>query len=177
MSQMLGKEIGVEVPKIEILPIEKTPELLGKEAGIILGALTKFFGDVTGRTLIIMNLDDAKALVRILLNNEITEDEEIDDMGISSLKEVTNIVCCSYLSAISEFLGLILLPSVPQIVIDDFRAIISSVYLEFTGDEEFVLCVETIFHFKEPDKELKTYLLLIPDTGGLTSILKAMDLL
>ena len=104
-----------------------------------------------------MNLDDAKALVRILLNNEITEDEEIDDMGISSLKEVTNIVCCSYLSAISEFLGLILLPSVPQIVIDDFRAIISSVYLEFTGDEEFVLCVETIFHFKDPDKELKTY--------------------
>ncbi len=70
-----------------------------------------------------------------------------------------------------------MLPSVPQIVIDDFRAIISSVYLEFTGDEEFVLCVETIFHFKDPDKELKTYLLLIPDTGGLTSILKAMDLL
>jgi len=66
---------------------------------------------------------------------------------------------------------------VPQIVIDDFRAIISSVYLEFTGGEEFVLCVETIFHFKDPDKELKAYLLLIPNIGGLTSILKAMDLL
>ncbi len=177
LSQMLGKKVGVEVPKIEILPIEKTSELLGKDVGVILAALTKFFGDVTGRTLIVMGDDDAKTLVKILLNKEMTEDIEIDDMGISSLKEVANILCSSYLNATSEFLGLMLLPSVPFIIRDDFRAIISSVYLEFTEDEEYVFCVKTIFHFSDPKKELEAYLLLIPDTGGLINILKAMDLL
>ncbi|MCK4321409.1 chemotaxis protein CheC [candidate division WOR-3 bacterium] len=177
LSQMLGKKVSVEVPKIEIIPIEKTPELLGRDAGIIVASLTKFFGDVTGRTLIVMSDDNAKTLVKILLNKEMSRDVVIDDMGISSLKEVANILCSSYLNAISEFLGLLLLPSVPVIIRDDFGAIISSVYLEFSGDEEFVFCVKTIFHFKDPEKELEAYLLLIPDTGGLTIILKAMDLL
>jgi chemotaxis protein CheC len=177
LSQMLGKEVNVEVPKIEILPIEKTPKLLGKDVGIIVASLTKFFGDVTGRTLIVMNDEHAKKLVKILLNKDMSRDIDFDDMAISSLKEVTNILCSSYLNAISEFIGLMLLPSVPAIVRDDFAAVISSFYIEFGGDEEFVFCVKTIFHFKDPEEELEAYLLLIPDTGGLKIILKAMGLL
>ena len=95
LSQMLGKKVSVEVPKIEIIPIEKTPELLGRDAGIIVASLTKFFGDVTGRTLIVMSDDNAKTLVKILLNKEMSRDVVIDDMGISSLKEVANILCIS----------------------------------------------------------------------------------
>jgi len=177
LSQMLGKKVGVEVPRIEIMPIEKTPELLGRNVGITVAALTKFFGDVTGRNLIVMSDKDAKTLIHILLNEEIKGDREISEMGISSIQEVANILCSSYLSAISEFLGLMLLPSVPFIVRDDFRAIISSAYLEFSGEEEYVFCVKTIFHFKEPRKKLEAYLLLIPDTDGLATMLKAMDLL
>ncbi len=177
LSQMLDKEVDVKVPEVEIFPIEKTPELLKMENNIVVAALTRFFGDATGRNLMIMKDLDAKDLVNILLDREIREDTEIDEMGFSSLKEVANILCSSYLSAISEFLGLLLLPSVPAIVRDDSRAIILSTYLEFSRKEKLAFCVKSIFHFKNLERELQAYLLLIPDTESLDNILKAMGLL
>lgn len=177
LSQMLNKEVEVKVPEIEIFPIEKTSEILNLEGSVAVAALTKFFGDATGRNLVVLDDKDAKLLVGILLDKEISDYSEIDEMGVSSLKEVANILCSSYLSAISEFLGLMLLPSVPAIVWDDIRAIISSAYLEFTAGEEFVFCVKSIFHFKNTDSRLEAYLLLIPDSESLSNILKAMNLL
>jgi chemotaxis protein CheC len=177
LSQMLNKQVEVKVPEIEIFPIEKTSEILNLKGSIAVAALTKFFGDATGRNLVVLDDKDAKLLVGILLDKEISDYSEIDEMGISSIKEVANILCSSYLSAISEFLGLMLLPSVPIIVWDDFRSIISSAYLEFTAGEEFVFCVKSIFHFKNTDSRLETFLLLIPDSESLSNILKAMNLL
>lgn len=177
LTQMLGKEVGVEVPKLDVIPIEATSNLLGEDFGIAVAALTKFFGDATGRNLFIMHDDDAKILVNILLNRDMDTEVEFENMEVSTLEEVANILSSSYLSALSEFLGLMLIPSVPGITRDDFRAIVSSVYLEFSEDEEYVFCVETHFHFKEPKRDLEAYLLLIPDNESLTTILKAMKLL
>ncbi|MCK4420813.1 chemotaxis protein CheC [candidate division WOR-3 bacterium] len=177
LTQMLGREVGVEVPKITVVPIENTPLLLGEKVNITVAALTKFFGDVTGRNLLVMRDEDAKIMVNILLGRETTEDVVFEEMEASTLKEVANIITSSYISAISEFLGLMLLPTVPVIVRDDFRAIISSVYLEFSEDEEYVFCVETHFKFNEPKSELEAFLLLIPDAEGLSTMLKALKLL
>lgn len=177
LGQMLDRDVEVKVPEIEILSIEETPGLLELDDGIVVAALTKFFGDATGRNMLVIGDDNAKSLVSLLTNKDLSESDEIDEIGISSLKEIANILCSSYLSAISEFLGLMLLPSVPSIVRDDFRAVLSSAYLEFSGKEEFVFCVKSIFIFKEPKRKLEAYLLLIPDTDSLDNILKSMNLL
>ena len=52
-------------------------------------------------------------------------------MEQSGLKEVGNILSSAYLNALSDFMGMMLVPSVPSLVIDLCGAVLTSTYLNF----------------------------------------------
>jgi len=177
LSQMTGKNIMVQVPKIKILEIEEIPTLFDEPKSIVCGILTNFYGDITGRTLLVIPKSEAALLTDILLGRKPGETNIFREMELSSIREVSNILISAYLSAMSEFLGLLILPSVPYLVIDSVTAIMQSVYVDFTEEKEVAFCVETRFFFSEENKRLHGYLITIPDPEGLEVILKSLHLL
>jgi chemotaxis protein CheC len=97
-------------------------------------------------------------------------------MEQSGLKETGNILASAYLNALSDFMGMMLVPSVPSLVIDLSRAVLTSAQLNFGHDREYAFCVETSFRIEETSEPLGGHFLLLPDMASLRAIFDAIRL-
>jgi chemotaxis protein CheC len=97
-------------------------------------------------------------------------------MEQSGLKEVGNILSSAYMNALSDFMGMMLVPSVPSLAIDLSGAVLTSIYMNFGYDRDYVFCVETQFLFEDPGLKLHGHFLLLPDLASLRAIFDAIRL-
>ncbi len=176
LSEMVSKSVMVTVPRVALLNLEDVVSLVGTPDDVVVGILVNFGGDIAGKTLLVFPYREGLLLVDLLMGKNIGETKELDEMAKSSLNEVANILISSYLTALSDFLGVLFLPSTPNMSIDQAGAVITSSYLEDENPPGIMFCVETEFYFKDTDTQLKGYLLLLPDEDGLEDMLKALHL-
>jgi chemotaxis protein CheC len=174
LSQLVGKKIMVRVPKILTGPLEDVILKIADPNDVVASVLLYFLGDLTGRTLLLYPYEDAQDLTTLLMPSG---QEGYSELQESLLKEVSNILSCSYMNALGELLGLLILPSVPGMIVDMVGAVLSSVILEFGRDKDFIFCVETEFDFGDVQRPLRSYFLLLPDTTSLEIILKKLNLM
>jgi len=173
LSQLMNKKVMVRIPKILTGPLEDVILKIADPNDVVVSVLLYFLGDLTGRTLLIYPFEDAQEITSLLMPTVQDNSAEVQE---SLLKEVSNILSCSYMNALGELLGLLILPSVPGMIVDMVGAVLSSVVIEFGGEKDYIFCVETEFDFGDPEKPLSTFFLLLPDTASLELILKKLDL-
>jgi chemotaxis protein CheC len=176
LSQMTHRTIMISVPEVNVVPVEAVAELLGQPDDVIAGVLMHMMGDLTGRTLLIFPEASARALCDILLRRPPGATTEFGEMEQSGLKEVGNILTSAYLNALSDFMGMMLVPSVPALVIDLAAAVLTTTYLNFGTERDFVFCVETSFRFGDQGEALRGHFLLLPDLASLRAIFDAIRL-
>ncbi len=176
LSQMTNRRIMISVPKIQVTRLEDTAELLGRPDEVVAAVMLHMLGDLTGRTLLVFPEHAAKTLCDLLLGRPLGSTGTFGMLEQSSLKEAGNILCSAYLNALSSFMGMMLLPSVPSLVIDSAAAVLTSAYLNFGSDRDYVFCVETQFMFAAEQETLRGHFLLMPDFGSLRAILQAVKL-
>ena len=100
---------------------------------------------------------------------------EFDEIELSALKEIGNILASSYLSAMSSLTSLSILPSVPDIAIDMAGAILSVPAIEFGKVGDTVLYIET--EFSEGSTKVVGDFFLIPDVESYEILLKALGVM
>jgi len=98
----------------------------------------------------------------------------VPEINIARLEEVPSL-SGAYMNALSEFMGMLLLPSVPSLVVDVSAAVLTTTYLNFGHDRDFVFCVETEFNIDARDG-LRGHFLLLPDLASLKAIFDAIRL-
>jgi chemotaxis protein CheC len=174
LSQMTGGATMISVGEVSVRPLEDVPELLGAADSVIAAVLMHMMGDLTGRSLIIFPEPSARMLCDILLRRPEGTTHAFGEMEQSGLKEVGNILVSAYLTALSDFMGMMLVPSVPSLVVDQAGAILSTAYLNFGHDRDFVFCVETAFAVSGTTEQLQGHFLLLPDLPSLRAILDAI---
>jgi len=111
----------------------------------------------------------------MLLKRPLGTTKTFDTIEQSCLKEAGNILSGAYMNALSEFMGMLLLPSVPSLVVDLSAAVLTTTYLNFGHDRDFVFCVETEFNIDAQDG-LRGHFLLLPDLASLKAIFDAIRL-
>lgn len=174
LSQMTGRTTMIKVPEVNVRPLEDVPELLGAADEVIAAVLMHMMGDLTGRALVIFPGASARMLCDILLRRGDGTTQAFDAMEQSGLKEVGNILVSAYLTALSDFMGMMLVPSVPSLVVDQAGAILTTTYLNFGHDRDYVFCVETAFEVAGSAEQLQGHFLLLPDLPSLRAILDAI---
>jgi chemotaxis protein CheC len=132
-------------------------------------------GDLTGRTLLLFPEPVARQLCDMLLKRPLGTTAAFDTIEQSCLKEAGNILAGAYMNALSEFMGMLLLPSVPSLVVDLSAAVLTTTYLNFGHDRDVVFCVETEFNIDGRDG-LRGHFLLLPDLASLKAIFDAIRL-
>ncbi len=176
LSQLTERRIMISVPEIEITRLEDVPATFGDPEAVVAAVLMHVLGDLTGRTLLLMPEENARLLCDLLLRRAPGTSTVIGELEASSLKEAGNILAGAYLNALSDFMGMMLLPSVPSLVVDLSGAVLTTAFLNFGQDRDFVFCVETNFHFSEADRALTGHFLLLPDLASLRAIFEAIRL-
>ncbi len=174
LSQMTQRTIMIAVPEVNVRPLEDVAELFGSADAVISAVLMHMMGDLTGRTMILFPDASAKNLCDILLRRPPGTTQEFGAMEQSGIKEVGNILVSAYLTALSDFMGMMLVPSVPSLVMDQAGAILTTTYLNFGHDRDFVFCVETAFEVAGAAEQLHGHFLLLPDLPSLRAIFDAI---
>ncbi|MDY6787915.1 MAG: chemotaxis protein CheC [candidate division WOR-3 bacterium] len=175
LSQLINRKVMVSVPKVHLVSSEDIPRMIDSNDDIVTGVLLKFLGDLTGRTLLVFPRDQSMLLVDMIMGREEGATTILTDIEQSAIKEVANIVIGSYLTSLSDFLNMLILPSIPNLVIDVASAVLTSAYLDFSKDKDIVFAVETEFVFPDDQETLNGFLFLLPDPVSLKKLIDFLN--
>jgi chemotaxis protein CheC len=174
LSQMTDNTIMITVPTVTIAALEDVPSQISESEEPIAAVLMHMLGDLTGRTLLVLTRPTALRLAQLMLRRPIDPAAPFGVLEQSAIKEAGNILSAAYMNALSEFMGLMLLPSPPSLVVDMSDAVLTTAYLQFSTERDIVFAVETQFYFQGSEEELRGFFLLLPDVASLRALLRAI---
>jgi chemotaxis protein CheC len=172
LSQLLDRPINIIVPRILFLPIEDVPKAVGGSEKLVVGLMLRVFGDLPSNIVFIFSQRDAMILASLVTGKQISESNVISEMERSALKEIGVILANAYLGALGSFVGLGLVPTVPELIMDMAGAILDYLLIELSCKSEFALLVESELH--EPVASVTGHFFLIPDPAGMELIVRAI---
>lgn len=173
LSQLLNKKISIVVPRILFIPIEEVPNAVGGADKLVVGLIFRVLGDIPSHILFIFSQKDALALASFMTQKPVADGKVITELERSALKEIGVILANAYIGALSAFVGMGLVPSVPELIADMAGAIVDYILIELSDVYKFALLVES--EFCETSASIKGHFFLIPNPIGLEMILKAVD--
>jgi chemotaxis protein CheC len=176
LSQMVGSRIMITVPRINIMALEDVSSELDEPEMPVAAVLMHMLGDLTGRTLLVFPQATAVRLAELMLRRPSGSSRGLGELEQSAIKEAGNILSGQYMNALSEFMGLMLLPSPPSLAVDMSSAVLTTAHLQFAAEHEYVFCVESEFVMDETAARLRGVFLLLPDPASLHAILRAIRL-
>jgi chemotaxis protein CheC len=176
LSQLTGSTIMIKVPSITIASMEELPSQFAPEEEPVAAVLMHMLGDLSGRTMLVFPKPTVMRLAELMLRRPVGSSTAFSELETSAIKEAGNILSGAYMNALSDFLGMLLLPSPPSLVIDMSTAVLTSAIGEFSPDPDAILCVESEFQLMEMQQTLRGFFLLLPDPASLQVMLRALRL-
>lgn len=171
LSQMVDKKVTVNVPEALIDRVEKVPQFIGESEKIMTVVLLKILGDAPGVMLLIFPPESALKLAGLLIKEQRKEINVLSELDRSALREVGNILSGASLTALSKFLDMSLLESVPESATDMLGSVADSVLAEIGESSEIVLVFKVNFFVK--DENIEGQLFFLFDPSATAKILEA----
>jgi chemotaxis protein CheC len=173
IAKMLDMRLNMNVPKVQLLTFSELASVIGAEDEPICGIYLEVESDIAGSMMFILKLDSAHYLVDRLMGRDTTKKTEFDEMDLSALCEMGNILAGSYLSALAGLTGMTITSSVPYLSIDMAGAILSvpAIQFGFLGDN--ALLIETEFG---DDVLVEGYFILLPELDSYDKILNSLGI-
>lgn len=168
LSQMLGREVELSVPRVLALPLADAIEACGSPDESITSVVIPLEGDIEGLVLLLISCEGASALCRLL------GVEAGSEIGDSALREIGNILGTSCLNALASMTGLSLGPCPPHLTTDMLGAIVSSLALTQTPPTDLVLVLDS--ELEVADEPCSISFVLLPTDGGVTDLLTPLGL-
>lgn len=169
LAAMLARPVNIQVPRINILDYGTVAENLGGPENMIVGMLFALKDDVSGMMMFLLQQDFAHMVLNTLLGQSLHSFAEIDEMGISAMKEIGNIMAASYVNAIAQLTGMTIDISVPDICIDMAGAILSVPAIHFANISDKIIFIED--QFESEELKAASQILLIPEVDSLNQIM------
>ncbi len=173
IADMLGLRIDMNVPEVQFLPVEKIGTSIGAEDDVIVGIMLGVETDINGSMMFLMDMPSAHHIVNRLMMRADDYMEDFDEMDLSAIKEVGNIIAGSYLSALSGLTNLTITPTVPFVAIDMAAAILSVPAIQFGMMGDNALLIKTEF---SDELGIDGYFILMPEEDSYEKILRALGL-
>lgn len=174
LSMMMNTKIEMSVPSAKVVPIAKISEIFENPEEIVTGVRMRLEGDVSGFILFVIDLNGTKKVLKRLMGNSPDNILNIDEISKSALLEIGNIVCGSYIIALSNFSGLNTNSRVPELTVDMITAIVSETCLNLMDYEDYILIIEADIIIE--NENVRAFLMFLPESESMKKILKKMGM-
>lgn len=174
LSVMLNEPVDMTLPKINLVEFNQVAEAVGGAEAINYGVLLNLGGDIDGMIMFILDKSFAHLILNILMGEHYTDFDDMDEMALSAIKEVGNILSASYVKSISELTGLHINMSVPHVSIDMAGALLSVPIIKFGTLGDKVLFIEE--NFKSKRESVMSHMILFAEIDSLNLILEKLGL-
>jgi chemotaxis protein CheC len=168
LSQMLGRDVDLNVPKAFALPLADAVDAAGDPAVEVTGIALAVEGDVSGAVLLLIPPEGAATLCGLLGVEPGTE------VGDSALGEIGNILGAGYLMALSSMTGVNMLPGPPQVITDLLGAIVATVLASAVGHGDIALVLDSMLDIHGEPCAIS--FMMLPDAGGVNDLLAPLGL-
>lgn len=174
LAQMINKKVDIGVPHVRLVDFNEISTIIGSEEKVMVGILIMLSGDVNGMMMFLLDEAIAKNLVNILMGRD-DDKLNFDDIEMSAVMEIGNIISGAYLRSLSEMTNLKIDVSVPMLQIDMAGAILSVPAIEFGKIGDKVLLIETEFDEAVDDNStISGYYILVPELESYDKILESL---
>jgi len=170
LSQMLSKRIEMNVPEVSLLDYNDIIESIGGAENVVVGVLIGFEGDIEGVILFLIKKEFAHLILNTLLGTELKSFEDISDLELSALSEISNIMVSSYVNSISSLTDMRIRVAVPSLNIDMSGALLDAVTAEFSEAASKVVFIKGKYFCQ--NETVYSYMLLLPDRQSLKILMK-----
>lgn len=173
LATILDEKVDMSVPTVSITGFDEAVLSLGGAETMTVAVLVNFSGDANGMIMFLLNVEDAKSIMDILIGEDDGE-EELSEMKLSGIKEIGNILSSSYVNAISALTGLSIEVSVPYVAIDMVGALMSVPIIEFGAIGDKLMFIEEDFLGETND--LKSNMIMFAEINTLKIIMQKLGL-
>lgn len=174
LSNMLSKRIEMKVPEVSLLDYNDIIESIGGAENVVVGVLIGFEGEINGLVLFILKKEFVHLILNSLLGTSLNSFEEITDIELSALSEISNIMLSSYVNSISTLTNMKIHVTVPSLNVDMSGALLDSITAEFSEIADKAVFIKEKYYLQ--DKTVHSYMLLLPSASSLKILLEKLSL-
>ena len=176
LSSMIGRRVRIEMPEVRIMGYNEAIDWIGGPEIITAGVLARMEGEINGIILCIEQTAFVEQVLACVLGRSFHSFDELEEMDISALREVGNIMISAYTNAMSGLTNMKIRPSVPAFAVDMQGAIMAVPMAEFGGQSDYIMAIGTNFIFGD-DRTVPCRLLMSPDVRSLNFLLRKLGVL
>ena len=160
LAQMLNEIVDIGIPNSDLREFSDITNSYSSPEELVVGTVLQISGDLEGFIMVIMDVDSTLTLLSRLLGRKIECDKENYEelyKELNSVGEICNILCGTYLTAMSDMTGLTIDQSIPYFRIYMVMAIMNLPASLYGGESDSILCIETEFFTLDREIEGKYY--------------------
>ncbi|WP_400247254.1 chemotaxis protein CheC [Niallia sp. JL1B1071] len=177
LSKLLNKKIDMKVPDVQIVTFDEMMEMAGGADNIVAGVFLRIEGDVPGSMFFILPIEQATKFVQDMIGDaSVNLAPPYDELSISALQELGNILSGSYLSSLSDFTQLSLYPSVPALAIDMVGAIVTYGLVEHSRVSDYAIVINTELNGEDIklSDTVNGHFFLLPDPDSFSTLFQSL---
>lgn len=178
LSTLLNKKIDMRVPHVRVVSFDEMMDMAGGPDNIVASVFLRIEGDAPGSMFFVLSLEQASAFIEQMIGDVDFSFEEppYNELAMSALQELGNILSGSYLSSLSDFTSLDLYPSVPALSIDMVGAIISFGLIELSQVSDYAIVIDTALDDDDVSvsESINGHFFLLPDPDSFEIIFRAL---
>lgn len=175
LSRMLGKEVRITLPEVRIMGYNEAIEWIGGPEAITAGVLTQLGGEISGIMLSVQQMDFVNLVLSGILGNSVQDFSQLDQMQISALVEVGNIMLSTFINALCGLAGVSISLTVPAFAVDMQGAILTVPMAAFGGQSDYIMTIGG--NFICDGRQVPCRLLLSPDIHSLNFLLRKLGVM
>jgi chemotaxis protein CheC len=166
LRKMVGEQVLLSVPSVEIVTRKTAAALIGeRESDTLVAVQQDFSGAFSGRALLIFPQANSLQLVRAVVGDEM-DGEDLADMEQEALAETGNVILNGCLGTMANMLQRSLRMSLPEVTRGD-----SAHLFEFeAGAEDDGLVLFLYINFSVHDRDIRGYIAMLMDLQSLTTL-------
>ncbi|KAF5064364.1 CheY-P phosphatase CheC [anaerobic digester metagenome] len=172
LSQMLMCQINMSVPDVQVVDIGQICDYIGDEYSAMVVFQLQGELEPGGYIVLLVSRESALRLTNTMLGMTDT-DREFGEMDQSALLEIGNIMISAFLDGTAMLLGIVMLPSPPDMAIDMAHAGMSSLLATMDADIDEVILFRT--ELMDEEHMVNSDILFLPDTRTLVDILRLLE--
>ena len=175
LSSMLGCKVTIEMPEVKIMGYNEAIDWIGGPETVTAGVLARLEGEINGIILSIQHMEFINLVLQHMIGNGVEDYQQLDELGISALLEVGNIMISAFANAMAGLTDMKIRLTVPAFAVDMQGAIIAVPMAEFGGQSDYIMTIGANFICN--GREVPCRILLSPDVRSLNFLLEKLGVL
>jgi len=181
LTQVLQCRVDIVIPRVFVITDAQELSILTSPSLPVVCARMGMVGDVSGGLFLIVPEEQKEDLIR-LAEQAMTgtgqswragiTNSKLDDLKLSVIAEIGNIVAGVYLTAVHDFCKLNIYHTVPTVATDMVQALLDESLVRLSRQVQHIIVIENEFMVEE--KLIRTFLVMIPSVESVSILVNSI---